>query len=257
MHLWKIDKLQSLRRKLKTDQISVGGWQQLNSPQISEILSMGDYDWIVLDWEHGRFNETDLLSCIRAQELYRKLTLIRLPELDSHACKVSLESGAAGVIIPKMETALQAERAMQFLRWPPDGERGVGFSRSNGYGAYFDEMAELNRSPLIIFMIESVKGLNNLEEIVECRSPDAIFIGPYDLSASLGVIGQFESEIFSNAMEQIKVICKKYNISCGLHVINNCDKELQNRMQEGFRFLAKSMDTVQFRETVYKAGEIK
>lgn len=257
MQNWKFRKIQELRAKLSRGEGSIGGWQQINNGEISEILAMGDYDWITLDWEHGRFTENGLVECVKAHEVYRKLSLIRIPELSPQNCKICIEVGASGAIIPMVETPSQASFAIQLLRWPPNGARGVGYSRANGFGEFFDLSLELNRDPFIVFMIETMKGVDNLDKILEENVPDAVFIGPYDLSASLGIVGQFENELFINSLDKIKQTCSKHSVPCGLHVIENDISDLEKQIGRGFKFLAFSMDTVQLRQTLYKAGGLK
>lgn len=253
---WKAQKLAYLRRKLHTGESSIGGWQQINNCEVAEILAVGDYDWVTIDWEHGRFTESSLLDIVRAHEVHGMLSFIRVPELTAQNCKICMETGAAGAIFPMIETSEQAATALSLLRWPPAGSRGVGFSRANTFGEFFELSSELNNSPFVVFMIETVAGVENLDSILQQSRPDAIFIGPYDLSASLGQVGDFESRDFLDSLEKIQKTCARHSVQCGLHVIQNNREELDARKNQGFNFLAFSLDSVILRESVFRMETI-
>ena len=128
--------------------------------------------------------------------------------------------------------------------YPPKGKRGVGFSRSNQYGINFTNAIEDVTQPFIVAMIETKLGLQNLEEILTAEYLDAIIVGPYDLSASLGVCGDFESDIFKRAFENIKNLCNKFETPFGIHLVEPSNIKLKKSIENGAKFIAFSMDTV-------------
>ena len=103
---------------------------------------------------------------------------------------------AGGIIVPMIESAKQLESIRDFCRWPPAGNRGVGYSRANLFGKYFDEYRKEAQCPLLVSQIENISAVNNLDEILKVDGLDAIMIGPYDLSASMGITGEFDNENF-------------------------------------------------------------
>lgn len=240
----RIDKIEIIRNKLKTDGTSVGSWMQLPNASVAEIMGNSGYDWVAVDLEHGTFSPHQLPDIFRALELGNTLPLVRLAQGYPKDCKEALDAGAGGVIVPMVESAAQLRLVKDACYWPPSGTRGVGFSRANLFGKNFTDYNFEAQSPLLIAMIENINALHDLDEILQVDGLDAILVGPYDLSASMGNIGQFETCEFINAMNNIKSMCLKYKIACGVHVVMPDINLLEQRISEGFRFLAYSIDAV-------------
>jgi 2-dehydro-3-deoxyglucarate aldolase len=240
----RIDKIEIIRNKLKMSGISVGSWMQLPNSSVAEIMGNSGYDWVAVDMEHGTFSPHQLPDIFRALELGNTLPLVRLAQGHPKDCKEALDAGAGGVIVPMVESAAQLRNVKDACCWPPSGTRGVGFSRANLFGKNFTDYNLEAQSPLLIAMIENINALHDLDEILQVEGLDAILIGPYDLSASMGNIGQFETSEFISAINNIKTMCLKYNIACGVHVVMPEIKQLEQRISEGFRFLAYSIDSV-------------
>ena len=240
----KLAALRNIRSKLKKGQYSIGSWIQLESSTSAEIMGNFQYDWIAVDLEHGSISVSQLPNIFRSLELGNTLPLARISEGNSNNCKRALDSGAAGLIIPKIETKNQLDQLIKASKWPPNGNRGVGFSRTNLFGERFNDYKEEASQPLIVAMIETKLGLNNLNEILSVNGLDAILIGPYDLSASLGFTGKINQPLVQEALKKILSTCNKYSIPAGIHVVTPSVKELKSKINEGYRFLAYSIDTV-------------
>jgi len=240
----RLKKIQSIRTALANNQTSVGSWMQIPHPSIAEIMGQSGYDWVAVDMEHGTVGHQQLPDLFRALELGDTLPLVRLAQGHPKDCKQALDAGAGGVIVPMVETAEQLAKVRDACRWPPSGTRGVGFSRANLFGKYFTEYQEEAQSPLLVAMIEHSRAVDNLEAILAVKGLDAILIGPYDLSASMGLTGQFSEKAFLDAMSRVKALCQKENIPCGVHVVMPDASELGQRISEGYRFLAYSIDAV-------------
>ena len=136
------------------------------------------------------------------------------------------------------------DRNKNELLYPPLGQRGVGFSRSNQYGINFNNAIKNNEKPFLVAMIETRKGTENIDEILANDFLDAIIIGPYDLSASLGVCGDFESKIFKKTYNLIREKCFKKDINFGIHIVEPSNKKLKKSIKEGCKFIAYSIDSV-------------
>ena len=188
-----------------------------------------------------------LPDLFRALELGKTLPLVRVSEGKSKECKEALDAGAGGVIVPMIESASQLENIRQNCCWPPSGKRGVAFHRANFFGGRFKDYLEEAQSPLIVAMIETAKGMENIDEILDVKGLDAIIVGPYDLSASIGKTAQFESKEFLNALDKIYKSAKIKNIPLGIHVVEASRQELQTRVDEGYQFIAFSIDSVMLR----------
>jgi 2-dehydro-3-deoxyglucarate aldolase len=240
----RFDKIKSIRKKLQHDQVSIGTWQQIPHASISEILGNSGYDWVAVDMEHGSVNVDQLPDLFRAIELGGTLPLARIAESKSKDCKQALDAGAGGIIAPMIESAEKLKMVRNACCWPPVGMRGVGFSRANLFGKHFDEYKKEAQSPLLIAQIEHINAVNNLDEILQVNGLDAIIVGPYDLSGSMGITGEFDSQEFTDVMDSIISRCKKYNIPCGDHVVQPDQKLLEKRIQQGYRFIAFGTDGV-------------
>ena len=234
----------NLRGKLASGGHSVGSWIQIPHASVAEIMGQAGYDWVAVDMEHGAVAVHQLPDLFRALELGNTLPLARLAQGHPKDCKQALDAGAAGVIIPMVESAEQLIRVRDACRWPPAGTRGVGFSRANLFGKHFDAYREEAQAPLLVAMIEHVRAVDNLEAIIKVPGLDALFIGPYDLSASMGLTGQFEHPDFQATMERIRVQAAQHELPCGVHVVAPSPEQLQQRIKEGYRFLAYSIDAV-------------
>jgi len=243
-------KLKEIRNKLKLGQPSIGSWMQISNSSIAEIFGDSNLDWVVIDREHGNFNEESLINIFQSLELGKCLPMVRLGNHSLLEAKISLEAGAAGLIIPKIENKNQLENIITECLFPVIGNRGIGFSRSNLFGKYLKSKLDGKERPLIIAMIESKKGLENLKDILKTKYLDGIFIGPYDLSSSLGCLGDFKSTLYLKAISKIIKTCNSVKIPCGIHIIEPSKKELKLRIRQGYRIIAYSIDSVILRNSI-------
>jgi len=236
--------IRDIRARLRGGNPSIGSWIQIPHPSIAEIMGQAGYDWIAVDLEHGAIGNHQLPDIFRALELGGALPLVRLAHGHFKDCKQALDAGAGGVIVPMVETADQLEAVRDACRWPPAGTRGVGFSRANLFGQHFDRYCEESQSPLLVAMIENVRAIGNLEAILAVDGLDAVLIGPYDLSASLGMTAQFERKEFNDNISYLCEAASNAGIPCGIHVVMPSEQELDRRLAEGYRFIAYSIDAV-------------
>ena len=232
--------------------LSIGTWMQLNDPSIAEILSFSGYDWITLDLEHGQISDNKLTDHIRAIELNKCIPFVRLKSSNQQNIQTAIEAGAHGLIFPQIKSAEELTKLIEFSKLPPIGKRNIGYSRANFFGNIFNEYLNNKSAPYIIAMIENKEALEDIENILVVDHLDAIFVGPYDLSASLDVLGEFENIRYKNAIKKIIKSSKSFDIPCGIHVIKPSKKELQYRIKQGFKFIAYSMDSVFLSEAVKK-----
>jgi len=185
-----------------------------------------------------------IADLFRALELGGTLPLVRLAEGSAKDCKQALDAGTGGVIVPMVESAGQLRAIHEAWCWPPVGTRGVGFSRANLFGKFFSEYQDEARSPLLVATIENIRAVDELPEILAVNGLDAILIGPYDLSASMGVTAKFDDQDFLSAINKIKRFSDEASTPCGLHIVKPSFEELNLKIKEGYRFLAYSIDAV-------------
>lgn len=240
----RIEKIQAIRGCLREGKASIGSWIQIPHPSIAEIMGDAGYDWVAVDMEHGSISVHQLPDLFRALELGGTLPLVRLAQGHGKDCKAALDAGAGGVIVPMVASAQQLMAVREACCWPPAGARGVGVSRANLFGKRFDAYREEAQAPLLVAMIEHIDALNNLEAIVRVPGLDALFIGPYDLSASMGFTGQFDRPDLESAIVHIRNVAEQHRVPCGLHVVEASPALLRRRLDEGYRFIAYSIDSV-------------
>jgi len=236
--------IQKIRERLRSGEASIGSWIQIPHPSIAEIMGQAGYDWVAVDMEHGTVSAHQLPDLFRALELGGTLPLARVAQGAVKDCKQALDAGAGGVIVPMVESAAQLVAVRDACRWPPAGTRGVGFSRANLFGKHFDEYRAEAQAPLLVAMIEHVRAVEQLDDILQVEGLDAILIGPYDLSSSMGLTAQFDHADFKAAMQRIQTLSQKRRIASGIHVVAPSREQLKARLDEGFRFIAYSIDSV-------------
>ena len=236
--------IQKLRNKLNKGGYSIGSWMQIPHASVAEIMGCADYDWVAVDMEHGAISTHQLPDLFRALELGNTLPLVRVAQGTKKDCKQALDAGAGGVIVPMVENAYQLEKVRNVTRWPPAGKRGVAFSRANLFGKYFNDYIDEAQQPLLIAMIEHINAVNNLDDILKVEGLDAILIGPYDLSSSMGLTSKFEDKDFIAIMDIIKKKSVSAKIPCGIHIITPSKEELKTKIEDGYSFIAYSMDAV-------------
>jgi 2-dehydro-3-deoxyglucarate aldolase len=236
--------IRQIRDRLGTGGVSVGSWMQIPHGSVAEIMGAAGYDWVAVDMEHGSVDATQLPDLFRALELGGTLPLARLAQGHSKDCKQALDAGAGGVIVPMVESAQQLAAVRDFCRWPPAGRRGVGFSRANLFGKRFDAYRDEAQAPLLVAMIEDVRAVESLEAILQVDGLDAVLIGPYDLSASMDLTAQFDHALFKDVMHRIRQQADRLRVPCGIHVVSPSPEELARRIDEGYRFVAYSIDAV-------------
>lgn len=184
----------SLKRKLRAGQPVIGGWLTFGSAVVAEIMGLAGYDAVMIDLEHGFAGLSETVHCLQALSGTPAAGLVRVPENDPVALKRVLDIGVEGVMIPCLGSAAEARAAVAACRYPPAGIRGAayGMIRASDYGQARDAyLAGAADNLLIIGQIESREGLANIEEIAAVDGLDCLFVGPYDLSGSLGRLGQF------------------------------------------------------------------
>lgn len=240
--------IQKLRQNLQQGGYSVGSWIQIPNSSVAEIMGKSGYDWVAVDLEHGSISAHQLPDLFRALELGDTLPLARIAQSHPKDCKQALDAGAGGVIVPMIENSTQLEKVRDACCWPPSGKRGVGFSRANLFGQSFENYAEEAQAPLLVAMIENIQAVDHLDSILQVKGLDALMVGPYDLSASMGLTARFDHPDFQDAMNRIQILANKAHVACGLHIVTPSQVELQQRLDEGYRFLAYSIDAVFLRE---------
>lgn len=234
-----------IKRKLKAGQVSIGSWMSMAHPSIAEILASAGYEWVVVETEHTAIDNSEVLRLLMAIEGGGAVPLVRLAWNDPIQCKAVLDSGAAGVIVPMVNTRADAELAVKSAKYPPLGFRGVGLARAQGYGQRFAEyVAHANDATLLIVQIEHHKAVANIEAILDVPGIDGTFIGPYDLSMSMGLPGQLEHPDVVAARDRVLAATLARRLAAGIHLVHpdRAAADIAGYVQAGYRFIALGTD---------------
>ena len=236
----------TLKQKIKNKELTIGSWITIGSSTIAEILSNAGYDWLVVDLEHTTISLDQAGELIRTISLSGVPSLVRLTNNDANQIKRVMDAGAEGIIVPMVNNEGDAIKAVAATRYPPLGVRGVGLARAQRYGAAFKEylswQEDKGSGPVVVVQIEHIDAVENLEKILNVDGVDAFIIGPYDLSCSMGIPGEFNNPKFKEIMNVIIKVGNKLNAISGLHVVEPDIDKLNDAINTGYKFIAYSVD---------------
>ncbi len=231
-----------IKNKIKTKP-SLGTWLTLPSTAIAEMACRAGFDWVVIDLEHSTLTLETAGELIRTIDLCGKSPFVRISENDSTLIKRVMDSGAHGIIVPMVNSFEDVTKAYEAIHYPPIGKRGVGLSRAQGYGANFKEHWEwVKTKSTLLVQIEHKNALENLDEIFGSKLIDGYIIGPYDLSASLGVPGEFNHPKVLEALKIIEEMAQKYDIPKGIHLVEMDEVALKEKVKAGYKWIAYGVD---------------
>ncbi|MBT3509951.1 MAG: 2,4-dihydroxyhept-2-ene-1,7-dioic acid aldolase [Nitrospina sp.] len=232
-----------LKSKLENNILTVGSWITLAHPAIAEIMSRRGFDWVTVDLEHSVINIREAEELIRVIDLCGNTPLVRLSSNDPVQIKRVMDAGSAGVILPMVRSLEDIDKAFSAIHYPSAGARGVGLARAQGYGVRFQEYKGwLEKNAVLIAQIENIDAVNNIESILSSDKVDGYLIGPYDLSASMGVPGDLDHPDVITAIKKIKHAGLSTKKPGGLHVVEPDPQKLDSLINDGFLFLAYSVD---------------
>lgn len=232
--------INNFANRLRAGEVMIGTLISLPSPEICELLGQVGYDWLFIDTEHGAFNPQQAQGMLQAAA--PTPCVIRVPVGEAIWLKKALDIGAAGVIVPQVHNSSQAKDIINQCKYSPDGDRGIGIGRAHKYGIEFERYLEnANKETAVILQAESAEAVKNIDDIVSVEGLDAILIGPYDLSASLGLPGQIDHPIVLKAINKIISSCKAANISMGYFGVSS--EAVLPYKEKGFTLLTVGVDT--------------
>jgi 2-keto-3-deoxy-L-rhamnonate aldolase RhmA len=223
---------------------SIGTWLSLPNESVAEIFAKAGYEWVVIDLEHSAININQAEQLIRVIELAGSKPFVRLSGHSSSQIKRVLDAGAKGILAPMVESKAEIQSIIASCHYPPKGNRGMGLARAQGYGeanAKSEYISTNSKHIEIYAQIESVAGIENLDSIFS-QEIDGYFIGPYDLSASIGNPGIFNSDEFIHAEEQILQASKQHQIKAGCHLVEPNPEQIPILVNKGYDMIAFSVD---------------
>lgn len=233
----------ALKQKLKSGELSLGSWISLSNSSIAEILAKAGFDWLVVDLEHSAISIDQAGELIRIIDLCGVTPLVRLTSNNPNQIKRVMDAGAHGIIVPMVNSPEDAEKAIASTRYGPKGNRGVGLARAQGYGSNFEEYLNWQaEEPIVVVQIEHINALSSLQHTLEVEGVDAFIIGPYDLSCSMGIPGEFNNPEFLKIINKIREIGLKVNCPSGFHIVEPDQSQLLKAVETGYKFIAYSVD---------------
>lgn len=246
------NRLKKLRAALRAKKPQIGTWLQLPSPDVAEIIGRMGYAWAAVDMEHGAFSRCLLPDMFRALELNGVVPFARVAEAAMTPIKEALDSGARGIILPMIRTRAQLDAAINHALYPGGREythgcRGVGFSRANAFGLDFGEHVGpegTGQDIVIIAQIEHADAVAELDDILGHPRLDGFLVGPYDLSASMGITASFDHPDFLQALARIDEVSQKYEVAKGYHVVKPDPAALREKIEQGYSFVAYGIDAL-------------
>ena len=232
-----------LKNKLTKRELTIGSWITFGDPAVAEIMARAGFDWLTIDMEHGSLSTDQAQQIIRTIELCGVPPLVRVMENNPELIKKYMDMGAHGVLVPLVNSKSEAEKAVNAVKYPPEGTRGVGLARAQRYSMDLERYMKWNEeNSIVIVQIEHIRAVENLESIMEVEGIDGMFIGMYDLSASLGYPGQFEHPAVREAIDEIFRKSKINGYLIGQHVVKPDPQGVSEAIARGGRFVGFSDD---------------
>jgi 2-keto-3-deoxy-L-rhamnonate aldolase RhmA len=227
-----------LRARISAGETLLGVFADVASPLAAELCGQAGFDWIVLDLEHGESTEADLLSLLYAVGSTPMAPLVRPQSSERLRVGRALDLGAAGIMLPQLQSADEVRQAVSFLRYPPVGQRGIALrTRGADMGrlGHTDVARVVNDRIVGIVQIESRGSLAAVDEIATLDEVDVLFVGPADLSHSLGVPGRFDDEIYLDAIRSVVAASDAHGKAAGILIYDAA--VLERHLELGFRFI--------------------
>jgi 2-dehydro-3-deoxyglucarate aldolase len=230
---------------------TLGSWITIGHPSIAEVMADAGFDWLCIDLEHSVTDYFEAQQLIMAIQSKGIKAFVRVGENNNRIIKRILDAGADGIIVPSVNSAADALKAVNAVRYPPLGNRGVGLARAQSYGFGFENYRDvIAKQIMIIAQIEHINAINELDAIIQTEGIDGTFIGPYDLSGSMGKPGEYEDDDVKAALIKYEKISAKYDKLIGFHVVPPDYKLVLEKREKGYNFIAFSFDAFFLGKTI-------
>jgi 4-hydroxy-2-oxoheptanedioate aldolase len=232
-----------LKEMLEKKKKSVGTFFSMGSSAAVEALGIAGMDYVILDKEHGPYGVETIAEYIRSAEIRKITPLVRIKDFSRPSILRVLDVGAQGIIIPMIKTKEEVEKVIEYAKFFPLGNRGVALTRASSFGnvnSLEDYFKEANENILVLPQCETKECVENIDEILNVKGVDGIFIGPYDLSQSFGKPGQISDPTIQDAINKVLSACKKHNKCSFIYAPDK--KTATDYFNRGFDSVAIGMD---------------
>jgi 2-dehydro-3-deoxyglucarate aldolase len=241
--------MNTTKDKLGRNEPVLGGWLMTGSAAVAEIMTAAGFDFLGVDMEHTATGLEDFHRIALAAKGSGCDLLARLPSCDPVLAKKVLDLGAAGIIVPSVNSPEEAAQSVAMARFPPEGIRGASLCRATGYGTDFAGYFHAhNRNVVVVVMLEHIRAVERADEILAVPGIDAALIGPYDLSASMNLAGRLDHPDVQTAQRAVLEACRRHHVAAGIHVVPVDPDEVRRRIDAGYRFIPCGIDTLFVRE---------
>src|SRR5919107_1812720 len=231
-----------LRRRVAAGETTMGTFVGTASTIVAEVCAAAGIDWLLLDLEHGSGGEEQVRAVVPAAGAYGVPTVVRVESAARVRIGRVLDLGAAGVMLPRMDTAEEVRQAVRHLRYPPAGDRGVAtYNRACRFGLDPGALARADAEVLGVVQVESASAVEQVDQIAAIDGVDVLFVGPQDLSHNLGVPGDLEAATYLAAVERVRAAAARQGKACGLLVRDGAAAAA--RQADGWTFVAIGSDT--------------
>lgn len=225
--------------------IKIGSWVTINNSSVAEIMADAGFDWLCVDLEHTITDYAEAQQIIIAIQSKGLKAYVRVGENNARIIKRVLDAGADGIIVPSVNSAVEAQKAVDSIKYPPEGKRGVGLARAQSYGFNFENYRDVKSKEIkLIVQIEHINAIKELDAIIQIDGVDGTFIGPYDLSGSMGKPGQWDEPDVKAALKIYEETAKKYNKLIGFHVVPPDYSLVEDKINQGYNFIAFGFDAM-------------
>ena len=232
-----------LKQKLRNREQLFAGWVSYEHPAITETFAMAGFDFIAIDMEHTTISIDDANRIITSVQGEECVCLPRPVSHNNDYIKPLLEAGADGAIIQMVNTKSEAEELLNLQKFPPIGKRSFGVNRAHGYGFDFEKYIKTwNESSISMIQVESIVGVNNIEELLQVDGIDAVMIGPYDISGSLGLPGDTNHPKVREACKHVVEACKKNGVSCMTQISDVNAEAVNDAFTQGYTAIVLGSD---------------
>lgn len=243
-----------LADRFQSDTLAVGSWVSIGHPTVAELAAMAQPDFILIDLEHTPISYETAQSMVRAIQSLdsRSEPVIRARSNDRSWIQRALDLGVSSLMVPMINSAAEAEAAVAASRYPPDGNRGVAGSRAAGFGTTLRETVEkANDRITLIAQIETERAVDSVKEIAATPGVDALFVGPSDLTANLGIVGEVDRPEFHEAVVRIIEAGNASDVPIGTLAIGH--DQIQSQLDLGFDFAITGKDTIHLLDGIEEA----
>ena len=232
----------SLKKTLKDGKVTLGTWVTIGHPDVPDQLQGLGFDWLVFDTEHAPIGRETLGRLIQAVNQEKVCPIVRVGAIDQYMIKSALDMGGHGVVCPLVNTAEEAKTAVRYLKYPPAGIRGVAPRKAADYGLSFAEyIRTANDMTTFVAQIETREAVENAESIVSLKEVDVAFVGPSDLTMSLGLLDDRSNPKVIGSMKRVIASCESHHKVAGTLAAN--PEEARRAVSLGFRFIGLGSDT--------------